>query len=518
VNWIKQHNSSILRWLFLVSVMCLAVAPSLPLVITSLGSPSNKPFWTDAFARSTQSSLWMGLGVTGVSLVVGLPLGLLVSLYRFPARRALILFQALPLLLPSFLLCIGWSNLASAKWLPWLPTPNGFSSCVLVLGCQAIPLTFFATWAACRNLTASQIDAARLHGGEHSVLKQSALACAPVTMLAALLGGILSLSDPGAPLIFGCRSAAVEILTSFSALFDYELAARQCLALAGLILVLTAPVLLFGLRFLSSAVLTRQTRPAVPYRHKTFSRVAFFGLLILLAVGVVVPTIGLCLPAAQNPMVERAMAKASDTAGTTMLFTGGAACIAVVLATVIAMIASSDYRVRLIVLAVLLSLLAMPPALAAIGVVQVATQAPPQLDWLLRSQFTVMLVLGLRFLPVATVAMMRAMGSLSPTWTEAARLHGVSSPRFVVRVILPNVAPAIIVSLLLVIVLAAADITSTHLLQPPGTQSLPVAIFTVMANSPEGLVASLCLLYLLAVVLVLSVCSQLPRLWSRSPA
>jgi ABC-type spermidine/putrescine transport system permease subunit II len=78
-------------------------------------------------------------------------------------------------------------------------------------------------------------------------------------------------------------------------------------------------------------------------------------------------------------------------------------------------------------------------------------------------------------------------------------------------VILPNLAAAIIVSLLLVMVLAAADITTTHLLQPPGKQSLPVAIFTVMANSPEGLVASLCLLYLACAVGILIVASQVPR-------
>ena len=518
MSWIKQYHRSILRWLLLLSILGLAAAPSLPLIVTSIASDSSKPFWTDGFARSIQSSLWIGVGVSTISLVVGFPLGLLVSLYRFPARQILIFYQGLPLLLPSFLLCIGWSNLASANWLSWIPMPNGFAGCVTVLGLQAVPLTFFATWAACRNLTASQIDAVRLLGGENTVLKQSARACAPVAILAALLGGILSLSDPGAPLIFGCRSAAVEILTSFSAMFDYELAGRQCLALAGLIFVLTAPVLLFGLSRLSSAVLARQTRPAIPSSHRTYGRLAFFGLLVLLAVGIVIPTIGLCLPAAQNPQVERAMAKASDTVGTTILFTAGAAFVAVVLATVIATTASSKYRMRLIALAVLLSLLAMPPALAAIGVTQVATQAPLQFDWLLRSRITVMLVLGLRFLPVATVTMMRAIGSLSPTWTEAARLHGVTSHRFFFGVTLPNVAPAIIVSALLVMVLAASDITTTHLLQPPGAQSLPVAIFTVMANSPEGLVASLCLLYLLLVILLLSITSLIPRLWKRNPA
>ena len=505
---------TILRWLLVGGVLALAVAPALPLVVSTLGQESNQPVWTGAFAQSVQSTLWLGAGVSIFSLLVGWPLGLLTSLYRFPARRSLVLFQALPLLLPSFLLAIGWSNLAAVNGLAWLPAPAGLAGCLFVLGLQAVPLPFFATWAACQNLTASQIDAARLHGGEPAVLKLSAVACAPVAILAALLGGILCLADPGAPLILGARSVAVEILTSFSALRDYGLAGRQCLLLAGCVLLLTTPVLTVGLRRLASAVLARQTRPAVPYPHRVYSPLALVGLLLVLLVGIVAPTLGLGWPAAQNPMLQRALQKLADTASTTLVFTGGAGLTAVVLATVLALAAAENARARRTALAVLLVLLALPPALAAIGVLQVAAHAPPQLDWLTRSQPTVPLILGLRFLPVATVAMMRAAGSLAPSWTEAARIHGVAPSRLLLRVVLPHLGSAMMVSLLLTSVLAAADITTTQLLQPPGAQTLPVAIFTVMANSPEGLVASLCLLYLLSVVLLLAAAAQLPRLWS----
>jgi iron(III) transport system permease protein len=511
-----QHDGKLIfRWFLVVIVLCIAIGPALPLLVSTIGQESTRPLWTDAFSKSLQSTLWLGVGVSSLSLLIGLPLGLLASSYRFPGRSSLVLLQALPLLLPSFLPCIGWSNLAASSWFSWLPTPGGLSGCVFVLGLQMVPLPFFATWAAYQNLTASQIDAARLHGGERSVLKFSAVACAPVAILAALLGGILSLSDAGAPVIFGCRSVAVEIRTSFAALFDYELAGRQCLLLAGLVLSLTAPVLLVGLRWLAAAVLAKQTRPAIPYPHRTLGWVTATGLLLVILVGIVLPALGLCLPAMQNPMIERAATKVGDTATATLIFAGGAAIIAVVLATVLALATSGNSRARLSVLAVMLAILAMPPALTAIGVSRVATLAPPHLDWLMRSQLTVAIVLGLRFLPVATVALMRAVGSLSPSWNDAARVHGVAAPRYFARVILPNVAGGIVVSLLLVMVLAAADITTTHLLQPPGSQSLPVAIFTVMANSPEGLVASLCLLYLLGVVLLLVVASQLARLWSR---
>ena len=112
--------------------------------------------------------------------------------------------------------------------------------------------------------------------------------------------------------------------------------------------------------------------------------------------------------------------------------------------------------------------------------------------------------------------MMRAVGTLSPSWTDAAKVHGVSWGRFLLRVILPLLAPAVLVGALLVMVLAAADITTTHLLQPTtGRPSLPLAIFTVMANSPEGLVASLCLIYLFGVLLLTAVWQSSRRLRRR---
>ena len=58
-------------------------------------------------------------------------------------------------------------------------------------------------------------------------------------------------------------------------------------------------------------------------------------------------------------------------------------------------------------------------------------------------------------------------------------------------------SPGLGLSVLLVGLLATADVGTVLLLQPPGETSFPLAIFTIMANAPESLVASLCLLYVL---------------------
>ena len=440
----------------LLLILGLAAAPPMPLVWRVAHIPSDQPLWTPVFARALANSLFVGAGVASISFVVGTPLGLLTALYRFPGRRGLALLQALPLLFPSFLPAIGWSNLAGIGWLARSAAPSGLLGTIIVLGLQAVPLPFFATWAACRNLTASQIEVARLHGGEKTVIFLAGRACFGTGLLTALLAGILSFSDPGAVLILGCRTAAVEITTSFSALFDFELAGKQCLALAIVVLALTCLHLEFGLRKLASAVLARQTRPLTPYLHSGLATVAACGLAGTAAIGVGLPLAGLCLPIIGNPMVGRAARTVAMTLWPTALYCGGAAVVAAGFGLVLAVVTRAGPRSRMAAMGVLLLLLTLPPSLSALGFIYTSSAAAGSLDILLRSDFAVMLALGLRLLPVATVALMRSVGSLSSSWLDAAALHGVPGPLFFRRVALPLVLPGMGAAMLLVAVLSAA--------------------------------------------------------------
>jgi ABC-type Fe3+ transport system permease subunit len=166
------------------------------------------------------------------------------------------------------------------------------------------------------------------------------------------------------------------------------------------------------------------------------------------------------------------------------------------LALLLALFVGRDNRLRTICLGVCLAILALPPALGSLGIVHMAAGAPAWTDPFLRSRATVCSVLGLRFLPVAVVLLMRAWQSMPVSWVQAAELHGVSVALYVRKVVIPFLLPTATASITLVALLATADVGTVLLLHPPGKTSFPLAIFTVMANSPESLVASLCLAYL----------------------
>ena len=111
------------------------------------------------------------LCVAAVSLGIGLPLGVLTALYEFPGRSVFFALVTLPLLVPSFLWAIGWASVAARLDPSVSEALSGFPGCLLVLSTQGIPLVLLIAYAATLALSGSQVDAARLAGGERAVFR-----------------------------------------------------------------------------------------------------------------------------------------------------------------------------------------------------------------------------------------------------------------------------------------------------------------------------------------------------------
>ncbi len=501
-----------------VLILCLAVLPTVPLLWQSLLSvTAGAPFAGRAFLSALGGSLVVGAAVAAIAFVVGLPAGVLAALYEFPGRRLLLALSTLPLVTPSFLWAIGWSKLAAwidpaaSEVLSWLGP-------YLVFGALAIPLVLWASLAAAATLTSSQLDAARLAGGEMVVFSNAARQAVVPALLAGLLGGVLTLSDPGPDQIFGSFQAASQILASFSAQHDYELAGRQCVLLAGVVLLLAVPISAMAAPRVAAAVLSRQVREPNRARVRIVARVATALFSTVALVGTTVPLAGLALPLLGGTDLGGAFAVVERTLVDTVSYAGGGGAVAGILGFAVAFAVGRDDRLRKFAIAFSIAAFSLPPALPALGVILLGTLAPAWADSFLRSKATVCLGLGLRFLPVALLLGLRSWANMSPSWAFAAGVHGVPLAKYLLRVVLPHLAPAGVAAFLLVALLSTADLTTVLLLHPPGASSLPLSIFTVMANARESLVASLCVTYfgLAAAMLMAGSCLQDARHWLRT--
>ncbi|MCP4407975.1 MAG: hypothetical protein GY807_09510 [Gammaproteobacteria bacterium] len=244
------------------------------------------------FGSALGNSVLVALAVCAVAFLIGLPAGVLAAFYEFPGRKTLLAFSTLPLLVPSVLWAIGWSSLIARFGPAATDFFSGIRGCIIVFSATTFPLVLLMSYAACIALSGSQVDAARLAGGERSVFRYATRYATTPALLAAGLGGVLTLSDPGPGQILGLRTAASEIMTGFSALYDFSLAAQQCVALTVMVLLFAVPLAYLAGPRIASSMLARQTRGLRRVRQNKMAGLALATLILFVLLGVITLNLG----------------------------------------------------------------------------------------------------------------------------------------------------------------------------------------------------------------------------------
>lgn len=447
------------------------------------------------FISAITRSLIVMFSVLIISIGVGLPLGTLAGLYDFRGKRVLLAILALPLLMPSFLWAIGLSQFQILLNISEFTHLAGATGSIFVFCALLIPLTLYASMLGVKSLSSHQIDALAMIGSAPWCFFQVLKRVAPLAVLISLLAGIMTLSDPGPGLILGFSGAATEILVSFSALFDFDLARQQCFFVAGISLLFSLPIIIFLGGHLTTALLAQETSSTVLYTNNLVQRFAPLVFIILLLIIIGIPLSGLFKPLLQEFTPLYAFKTLQRTGLNTLFYSITAGLLSTFIAlTLVLSFAHFKYG-KVILITFSLLFLVLPSSFVALNVIELTASVSASSDWLLRGKFLVGAVLALRFFPITILLIIKRYATISPGWFDAAKISGVSKIKFYFQVLIPYLYPALALSILIVTLLATAEIGTILLLRPPGEDSFPLAIFTVMANASEVKVASLCFIY-----------------------
>jgi len=453
-------------------------------------------------------SLIIMFSVVAISIGIGLPLGTMAGLYDFWGKRVLLGMLSLPLLIPSFLWAIGLSQFQILFHISEFTPLAGALGSIFVFSALLIPLSIYASMLSVKSLSSHQIDALVMVGSARWCFFQVLKRAAPITILISLLAGIITLSDPGPGLILGYSGIAAEILVSFSALFDFDLARRQCFFIAALSLLFSLPIVFFLGNYLTTALLAQESSASKLYENSLVRRFAPAVFIALLFLMIGIPFIGLIKPLLQDFEWVYALKTLQRTGGNTLFYSITAGVLSTFLSLSLVLCLVHYKRGKVMLISFSLLFLVLPSSFVALNVIEWAANLPASWDWLFRGRFLVAAVLAFRFFPIATLLIVKRYATISPGWFDAAKLSGVSRIRFYYQVIIPFLAPALALSVLIITLLATAEIGTILLLRPPGEDSFPLAIFTVMANASEVKVASLCFVYFMISALSLTI------LWS----
>ena len=451
-----------------------------------------------------QRLLWnttlLGGGTALLATVIGAPLG--VALARVPLRGKALLRVALavPALLPPYIVALAWTYLGGSRglvasvigqdllseWTYSLP------AAVVVLSLVFYPLSMLATEVALRQIDGRLEEAGVLVASAAVVLRRITMPlAAPGILAAALIIFVLAVSEFGVPGLLRVRVYTTEVFTAFAALYDFTRAI--VLALPLLLVCLTVAVVtvaLVGERLVSG----QRVSGAPPVLFDGWRRPAGAAAICAVAIASGIPLIVL-VAEAQGTESLRAVFEGSGPAivNSLLLATTGATAIVIVAAWLGYARARAGARVGRVADTLFVVVFAVPGTIVGVGLIGLWNR--PGIFGAVYGT-DAMFILGYlaRFVPVAALAIAAVIRYVPISHEEAASVSGAGWLRTMTYIVLPQIRLGLVTAWVIAFVLAFGELGVSILIAPPGEATLPIRIYTIIANTPPSQVAALALL------------------------
>lgn len=200
----------------LVALLFLALFlayPTLRLTAASVlaGEHYQEFFSKPYYYRALSNSLWLSVGATVISLIVGVPLAVLVTRYQIPFKGLIRISAVLSLLSPPFVGAYAWIILLGrAGLVQRIPGVEGFSiygfgGVLFVFVLHHFAYIFLLTAAALRSVDPALEEAAESMGSPpwRSLVTVTLPLVIPSIAAGALLVFVTTLADFGTPMLIG---------------------------------------------------------------------------------------------------------------------------------------------------------------------------------------------------------------------------------------------------------------------------------------------------------------------------
>ncbi len=469
----------------------------------------------------TSSHQWILMGhsmalsslVTVLTVSIGTPLGILLGKTDLPFRGFFTVLFIVPLLLPPYILAVAWSDLLAAppaaRWLFGLP------GCTAVLFTTFLPIPMLLTLVFLRTINPRIEEAGRLVSGWRGVMKGITIPLLlPGVLLSAMLVFLLSFGEFSVPNFLRYDVFPVESFTQFSAFYNFEAATAAAVPLA----VVTLVLLLVEASFLRERTYQLQPfsdRDPVPLIRLGRQRKGW--LLLLATAGfviVILPMIVLIVQSGSARAYADALDKAGDSLARSILY----ALIGATLLTLLGFFTGYLVQTRALrhwrlVDSMTIFLFALPGTVIGIGLVSLWNR--PWTNMIYSTPLIILLGYLAKYTALTHRITVRQLARIPPSMEEAAQVAGAGWFRRMAFVVAPMARRGLLAGWLVGYVFSLRDTGITMLVYPPGYETLPVRIFTLMANGSPELIAALCILLITATLLPAGLLSLAPALTAR---
>ena len=469
-------------------IVCVLPVASLVWGAVTQGIGQSKVFETlllDARQRSllTNSGLLAG-GTAILATLIGAPLGVALSRVPIGHKAALRVVLAAPVTLPPYIVALAWIYLGGS-WIYSLP------GAVLVLSLVFYPLSMLATEAAMRQVDGRLEEAALLIAPPGRVLRRiTAPLVAPAVLAAALVIFVLALSEFGVPGLLRVRVYPTEVFTAFAALYDVG---RATLLMLPLLLLSTAIAAMAGVIGGDRFVVARRVTGAAPFLLPAFRHPVMASVVLVILVALVLPVAVLGREASGTRLFFSVTESSEAIVNSLVLSTVGATAVIGLAIWIGYARARARPFVGRAVDVLMLVLFAVPGTVVGVGLIGFWNR-PGLLGAIYGTDGMMLLAYLARLVPVAVLAVAAAIRSVPMSHEEAGAVSGAGWLRTFRHLVLPQTTIALAVAWVVAFILAFGELGAAILVAPPGEATMPIRVYTMIANAPSSQVAALALL------------------------
>ncbi len=484
----------------------------------------------DAHASATlnEARLWAMLGrtialslsATALAALFGSVTGYCLGATSWHGKTAARTLLILPLAIPPYFHAIAWTTLLRPRGFVSRSVATlfgvspatvsegvySFSGAAVILALAYFPITMLFCEKSLALAAPSLSEAARVFGANpwqaFRVLHWPFIR--PALASSAMITFLLASAELGVPTLLKVRVFNFEVLTRLGAFNDVTSATLLTIPLV----LVGALVVLSERRFTIGRLFQADAQDVQPPAHATQSQ-AWVNRAVFAAAACVVLAIpfGSVLADGWNAdAMTRMWALARRPALNTLLYAVSASVLIALLAFALAWL-NQNAKTRWTELTdwILITGFAVPGTILALALLALYEQpgvTPAAL---------VIAALAVRYLIVGYRIVETAMAHIPGELIEASALDGAGPLGVLRHVLIPLTRVALLASLAVTFVLSAGEIGATILLYPPGGETLPIALYSIEANSPHAYVSAMTILQFMVLLPPLAAMASLIR-------
>ncbi len=458
------------------------------------------------------NSFSLSLLVMALTTLAGVPLGILFGKSDLPLRRFFLALLLIPLLIPPYITAISWFDLLGREGVlarvlgPDILTVShqllfGLPGCVLVLFTTFLPIPVILTMVYMQSVHPHLEEAGRLVAGWKQVLWRITLPLIrPGILLAAMLTFLLSFGEFGVPNFLRYEVFPVESFTQFSAFYNFKAATASAmpLVLVALVVLLAEAKFLRGQTDLLRPAAENEARPRLLLGR--FRTALFLSVGMLSLVLVIVPFFTLLLRSLDGAVYTEALHRAGDSLSRSLLYAVSGATLLTILGFFTAyLIRSEAVPFKRTVDFTTIFLFALPGTVVGIGLISLWNT--PYTNFIYGTIWIILFGYLAKYTALTSRITVNQLAQIPRSMEEAARVAGAGWFRRLLFIVAPLARRGLVAAWIVGYIFSLRDTGITMLVYPAGHDTLPVRIFTLMANGSAELIAALSVI-LIAVTLL----------------